>query len=180
MAAIDVIVDVDPHPRASWRCHWGMHARCAFWKNRRALRQISRPPSWVKEVSKDNDCIHINFSASASSVTGIWRRAGAASRGAGFADYGSGFAGPSSARGEECMSQHCRSRRARFRRRPRKGVPFGLKARVFGIAPGEAIEVVCAVKIAVEAGAGSREALVRVLTHGNALYAMLTTLSRAR
>lgn len=53
------------------------------------------------------------------------------------------------------------------------------KARVFGIARGETIEAVCAVEIAVEAGAGSRDALARVLKHGNTLYAMLTALSRA-
>ncbi len=50
---------------------------------------------------------------------------------------------------------------------------------MFGIARGETIEAVCAVEIAVEAGAGSREALGRVLKHGNTLYAMLTALSRA-
>ncbi len=59
-------------------------------------------------------------------------------------------------------------------------VSGGDKARVFGIARGETIEAVCSVEIAVESGAGSREALARVLEHGNALYAMLTALSRAR
>ena len=59
-------------------------------------------------------------------------------------------------------------------------VSGGDKARVFGIARGETIEAVCSVEIAVESGAGSREALPRVLEHGNALYAMLTALSRAR
>jgi hypothetical protein len=51
---------------------------------------------------------------------------------------------------------------------------------MFGIARGEAVEAICAVEIAVESGAGSREALVRVLKHGNTLYAMLTALSRSR
>ena len=45
-------------------------------------------------------------------------------------------------------------------------VSGGDKARVFGIARGETIEAVCSVEIAVESGAGSREALPRVLEHG--------------
>ena len=61
-----------------------------------------------------------------------------------------------------------------------QGVPFSLKARVFGIARGETVEAIAATEIAVEAGDASREALPRVLDRGNALYAMLTALSRRR
>lgn len=61
----------------------------------------------------------------------------------------------------------------------RGAFPTPTRPRVFGIARGETIEGVCAVETAVDAGAGSREALGHVLTHGNALLAMLTALSRA-
>ncbi len=52
------------------------------------------------------------------------------------------------------------------------------RARVFGIARGETVEAIAVTEIAVEAGQGSADALPRVLDRGNALYAMLTALSR--
>lgn len=52
------------------------------------------------------------------------------------------------------------------------------KARVFGIARGETVEAIATVEIAVHAGDARAEALPRVLDRGNALYAMLTALSR--
>ncbi len=52
------------------------------------------------------------------------------------------------------------------------------KARVFGIARGEVVEAIAITEIAVEAGDASAQALPRVLDRGNALYAMLTALSR--
>ncbi len=52
------------------------------------------------------------------------------------------------------------------------------KARVFGIARGETVEAIATTEIAVEAGDASPAALPRVLDRGNALYAMLTALSR--
>ncbi len=52
------------------------------------------------------------------------------------------------------------------------------KARVFGIARGETIEAIAACEIAAEAGDALASALPRVLDRGNALYAMLTALSR--
>ena len=54
------------------------------------------------------------------------------------------------------------------------------KARVFGIARGEAVEAIATTEIAVEAGEGAAEALPLVLDRGNALYAMLSGLVRAR
>ncbi len=54
------------------------------------------------------------------------------------------------------------------------------QARVFGIARGEVVEAIATTEIAVESGDASRDALPRVLDRGNALYAMLTALSRPR
>ncbi len=52
------------------------------------------------------------------------------------------------------------------------------KARVFGIARGEAVEAIATTEIAVAAGDGVAEALPLVLDRGNALYAMLSGLCR--
>ena len=52
------------------------------------------------------------------------------------------------------------------------------KARVFGIARGETVEAIASVEIAVQAGDANADALALVLDRGNALYAMLTALSR--
>ncbi|HMR06051.1 MAG TPA: four helix bundle protein [Polyangiaceae bacterium] len=54
------------------------------------------------------------------------------------------------------------------------------KTRVFGIARGEAVEAIATAEIAIEAGDGAPEALANVLDRGNALYAMLSGLCRAR
>ena len=54
------------------------------------------------------------------------------------------------------------------------------KARVYGIARGEAVEAIATTEIAIEAGDGTPEALPLVLDRGNALYAMLSGLCRAR
>ncbi len=54
----------------------------------------------------------------------------------------------------------------------------GDRARVFGIARGETVEAIAVTEIATEAGQASADALPRVLDRGNALYAMLTALSR--
>ena len=52
------------------------------------------------------------------------------------------------------------------------------KARVFGIARGETVEAIASVEIAVHAGDANAAALGLVLDRGNALYAMLSALSR--
>ena len=54
------------------------------------------------------------------------------------------------------------------------------KARVFGIARGEAVEAVAAVEIAVHAGDADEGALPPVLSYGREVYAMLSALSRRR
>ena len=54
------------------------------------------------------------------------------------------------------------------------------KARVWGIARGEAVEAIATTEIAIEAGDGVAEALPLVLDRGNAVYAMLSGLCRAR
>ncbi len=54
------------------------------------------------------------------------------------------------------------------------------KARVYGIARGEAVEAIATTEIAIEAGDGAPEALPQVLDRGNALYALLSGLCRAR
>ena len=54
------------------------------------------------------------------------------------------------------------------------------KARVWGIARGEAVEAIATAEIAIEAGDGVAEALPLVLDRGNAVYAMLSGLCRGR
>jgi four helix bundle protein len=54
----------------------------------------------------------------------------------------------------------------------------GDKARVYGIARGEAMEAIASVEIAMNAGDCTREAYEAALPHAHALYAMLTVMSR--
>ncbi len=51
---------------------------------------------------------------------------------------------------------------------------------MWGIARGEAVEAIATTEIAIEAGDGVAEALPLVLDRGNAVYAMLSGLCRAR